>query len=199
MFQSEDVSLVLVLYDTFWYFFLLVGTFHFSLVLVLFDTFLFFAVPLVLFSTFSYFFRTFQRKDVSLVLVPTVTPSQVQMSGHKGPPTYPTHVSDADINWCWLVAHILYNIYIVCQQISPFASVADMTCEQPPSGLAWYPIMKISNNYLLFIYSHYVQSPPVARHQNKQQRSREKPPAEPVRPSLCWWPPHMSRWKWEMK
>ena len=99
---------MLVLFDTFRFFalllvlsalFLLVCTFQsedVSLVLVLFDTFCFFAVLLVLFNIFLHI-GTFQREDVSLVLVPAVTPSQVQMPGHKGPPTYPTHVSDADI------------------------------------------------------------------------------------------------------
>ena len=66
--------------------------------LVLFDTFWFFAILLILFGTSFLLVGTFQREDVSLVLVTTVTLSQVQMPGYKGPPTYLTHVSDTDIN-----------------------------------------------------------------------------------------------------
>ena len=44
--------------------------------------------------TFLFDIHLFQSDNVSLVLVPTVTPSQVQMPGHKGPPAPPAHVSD---------------------------------------------------------------------------------------------------------
>ena len=95
----------------------------------------------------------FQNGDVSLVLVATVTFTQVLMPGHKGPPSKPAHVSEE--NWWngpwWHISELFWDQHIYTapnqQIVTIFSFLLWLTCErsltmccsEPPSSPARHP------------------------------------------------------------